>query len=585
MANKSRQTANLVSSQTGVAVTISGDPVILGVGNTETIRITGGGNVGIKTTNPTSLLTIKDGTDVGFSGAQIIVGDSATDVGAQFGQASDNTEAPRLVFGKSRGTLSSPTTLLTDDQLFTLRGYGYVGSTGSWLLGGTLGLYADGSVTDSSDGLGSRFSVFLKESGNTTLRERFRISGDNFYLGRYKQTVDSAGNNTKVRLISAPYDWGGSSDDEVAVIEIGPTTTPQDDGEIIFSTAHDINTGGSLTEALRITSTQLVGIGSTVPVKGLDVSGGLRVQGSTEATRRIYIDNTGSNTTLDHYIGTLGDYSLTMRCGRGGSPEIVLHHGNGFVFTTYSYGEVARMEMDGKMGIGTSDPQTWLDVRGTDSSAVRIQGGTTTAPTIDMRGGTNGVDNSSIWANQSLALRCNSYNTGDPGRVIQFYNYTTNMGYFDSSGNFVLTTGGLRVGGTGDANSLDDYEEGTWTPVLGRYTGGTISATYSTQYGTYQKVGNTVHLFCYIQLSAISSQGSSLSYVGGLPFNPNYSYNNSGAVYHNSCASSDVDVCTAHTDVRILFNVVGINNSNSSFNWQINAASVLAFGLTYQTNS
>ena len=42
---KERESANLVSSHTGIAVTISGNPVVLGVGNTEHFKITGGGNV------------------------------------------------------------------------------------------------------------------------------------------------------------------------------------------------------------------------------------------------------------------------------------------------------------------------------------------------------------------------------------------------------------------------------------------------------------------------------------------------------------------------------------------------------------
>ena len=49
---KARDTSNLVSSVTGIAVTISGDPVVLGVGNTEHVRVTGSGLVGIGTDNP-----------------------------------------------------------------------------------------------------------------------------------------------------------------------------------------------------------------------------------------------------------------------------------------------------------------------------------------------------------------------------------------------------------------------------------------------------------------------------------------------------------------------------------------------------
>jgi hypothetical protein len=46
-----------------------------------------------------------------------------------------------------------------------------------------------------------------------------------------------------------------------------------------------------------------------------------------------------------------------------------------------------------------------------------------------------------------------------------------------------------------DANTLDDYEEGTWTPTL---TGSSGSATYFVQSGTYTKIGNMVTLNMWI---------------------------------------------------------------------------------------
>src|SRR5215468_5683367 len=39
------------------------------------------------------------------------------------------------------------------------------------------------------------------------------------------------------------------------------------------------------------------------------------------------------------------------------------------------------------------------------------------------------------------------------------------------------------------ANTLDDYEEGTWTPVLTAATAGNLSVAYSTQLATYTKIG------------------------------------------------------------------------------------------------
>ena len=43
-----------------------------------------------------------------------------------------------------------------------------------------------------------------------------------------------------------------------------------------------------------------------------------------------------------------------------------------------------------------------------------------------------------------------------------------------------------------DANTLDDYEEGTWTPVITGSTSGTVSGGIAS--GAYTKIGNTVHV-------------------------------------------------------------------------------------------
>lgn len=66
-----------------------------------------------------------------------------------------------------------------------------------------------------------------------------------------------------------------------------------------------------------------------------------------------------------------------------------------------------------------------------------------------------------------------------------------------------------------DANTLDDYEEGTWTPALG---GAASGVSYASRTGTYTKIGNRVILFFEIQLSAISGAGS--TWITGNPFTP-----------------------------------------------------------------
>jgi hypothetical protein len=67
-----------------------------------------------------------------------------------------------------------------------------------------------------------------------------------------------------------------------------------------------------------------------------------------------------------------------------------------------------------------------------------------------------------------------------------------------------------------DANTLDDYEEGTWTPVI-RFGGGTTGVTYSFQNGLYTKIGNLVFIRCTIVLSSKGSSTGNAT-VTGLPF-------------------------------------------------------------------
>jgi len=81
-----------------------------------------------------------------------------------------------------------------------------------------------------------------------------------------------------------------------------------------------------------------------------------------------------------------------------------------------------------------------------------------------------------------------------------------------------------------DANTLDDYEEGTFTPIAyGLSSAGTT--TYSDQVGFYTKVGNLVTVFYQVTVSAMTGTGALA--LGGFPF----STNSAGA----SCAPVMID--------------------------------------------
>jgi hypothetical protein len=90
-----------------------------------------------------------------------------------------------------------------------------------------------------------------------------------------------------------------------------------------------------------------------------------------------------------------------------------------------------------------------------------------------------------------------------------------------STGNFVVGTSGQGIDfsatpGTGTSELLNDYEEGTWTPALLFDSGMVGSFTYTTQTGTYTKVGRLVTARFNLAWNARPSAG--LILVLNLPF-------------------------------------------------------------------
>lgn len=87
MASKGRDLGNIVSPKTGIAVTMSGDPIVLGVGNTERLRITSAGSVGIGTDNPSHEVHLQGSGDTRV----LITSGGIGDAVMMFENASGNT--------------------------------------------------------------------------------------------------------------------------------------------------------------------------------------------------------------------------------------------------------------------------------------------------------------------------------------------------------------------------------------------------------------------------------------------------------------------------------------------------------------
>ena len=68
-----------------------------------------------------------------------------------------------------------------------------------------------------------------------------------------------------------------------------------------------------------------------------------------------------------------------------------------------------------------------------------------------------------------------------------------------------------------DANTLDDYEEGTWTPTLGGSSSDPTGVSYTDQVGRYTKIGRSVTVNCLIGWTTYTG-GSTYIIIKGLPF-------------------------------------------------------------------
>ena len=99
-----------------------------------------------------------------------------------------------------------------------------------------------------------------------------------------------------------------------------------------------------------------------------------------------------------------------------------------------------------------------------------------------------------------------------------------------STGRFkdLYLSGGVYLGGTGSANKLDDYEEGTWTPVVrGTVSDPTLTIVTANTGGIYTKIGDMVFVSFEVRWTN-KSGGSGDVYISGLPFTRNSTNNPDG---------------------------------------------------------
>ena len=167
------------------------------------------------------------------------------------------------------------------------------------------------------------------------------------------------------------------------------------------------------------------------------------------------------------------------------------------------------------VGIGTSSPNGYK---------LAIGDGASNRGRIYLKGATGG-NYPEINIDDTMNTSGKNYQMYSTGGVLKVSNQTDGNVSFVANGfgiglgdNAPVDGDGIRFPATqaasSNANTLDDYEEGTWTPTA--TSGGGSITTYSTT-GTYTKIGDLVFVRGRILLTTVGTASGNLT-VGGLPF-------------------------------------------------------------------
>jgi len=179
------------------------------------------------------------------------------------------------------------------------------------------------------------------------------------------------------------------------------------------------------------------------------------------------------------------------------------------------------------VGIGTTSPSPKLHVNsGTANTCATFQ-------STDSGAGINLTDDSarsSLEQNGTSLKISSDTDDGDADSDIRLQVDGGTKVKVDSTGDLTISDGDLIIGtaghgidfsatadgsGTMSSELLDDYEEGSWTPVYN--TNAVTASTYSNTSGDYTKVGNLVTFTARVQMTSSTVTGSNI-YLEGLPF-------------------------------------------------------------------
>ena len=289
------------------------------------------------------------------------------------------------------------------------------------------------------------------------------------------------------------------------------------DNDALGGTYKEITDGSGNGSGLYLGTGGRVGIGASSPSKTLDVRGdgifyaqsgntSLDLTATSSNDTEINFGSFGASANVGKITGDSGALALVFESNT--TERLRIKSGGDISFRDTSTNEAFYWDASaGSLGIGTTSPDANLHVSGSGTQEFRITSSNGN-PVLRLDGPSGNLS----------YIQWNSAGSAP----LTFYDVTTSSERMriDSSGYLRLAGAGIQFNGdTASANALDDYEEGTWTPVYAPQTGSFTTMTMDVLSATYTKIGRQVTIRAYFRTDNVDATGASGQLrVGGLPF-------------------------------------------------------------------
>ncbi|MFT3826183.1 MAG: hypothetical protein QM731_19830 [Chitinophagaceae bacterium] len=439
---------NNVSSVTSIGTTSAFDLPFI-TSNTERMRLTTTGRLGIGNTAPTEVLDVTG--NMKFSGA-LMPGNSAGTSGYLLTSAGTGTTP----------TWTNPTTVVSSSA-WALNG----NNVSSLTRFGTTSVFDLPFITSNTERMRLTTTGRLG-IGNTAPTEVLDVTGNmkfsgalmpNNAAGTSGYLLTSAGTGaaptwTNPTTLLNATSWALNGNGVGSVTTIGTTT------------AFDLPFITSNTERMRLTTTGRLGIGNTAPTEVLDVTGNMKLSGAlmpnnTAGTSGYLLTSAGTGTapTWTNPSTLIGSSAWSLG-GNGVASTTNIGTTTGFdlPFIT-SNTERMRLTTAGRLGIGNTTPTEILDVTGNMKFSGALMPNNT-AGTSGYLLTSAGTGSAPTWTNPTTLLNATSWALNGNG-----VSNTTSIGtttFFDlpfitsNTERMRLTTSGnLGIGNTTPSEKLD----------------------------------------------------------------------------------------------------------------------------------